>query len=71
MINDGLQSTTEPSPNTFMPIPKQSTKGSATKKAPATKEASGINGAKEKPRKASTARNAIFLSIFSATNKWY
>ncbi|KAK9205154.1 hypothetical protein WN943_015421 [Citrus x changshan-huyou] len=56
----------EPSPNTSMPIPKQSTRGSTSRKAPTTneaaetKEASGISRAKERRRNASTARNVAF-----------
>ena len=49
-----------------MPIPKQSTRGSTSRKAPTTneaaetKEASGISRAKERRRNASTARNVAF-----------
>ena len=53
----------EPSPGTSMYVPKQSTRGSATRKAPVKNEASGISWAKERPRNASTARNATFIQF--------
>ena len=56
----------EPSLNTSTPIPKQSTRGSTTKKTPATEEAVatkevvGIIRAKKRRRNASTTRNTSF-----------
>ncbi|KDO38828.1 hypothetical protein CISIN_1g032307mg [Citrus sinensis] len=56
----------EPSLNASTPIPKQSTRGSTTKKTPATEEsiatneAIRISRAKKRRRNASTARNKSF-----------